>query len=105
MVTYALKHNISKAAVEFKTTRKTVRKWVESYKKDNENGLRNKSRLNQKHPNKLSEDILEQIIQYRKRTQLGAYYIKDSLDIKSSLKTIHKKIKQAGLVVKNKSKY
>jgi hypothetical protein len=105
MVAYALKHNISKKAVEFKTTRKTVRKWVDSYKKDHENRLRNKSRLNQKHPNKFPDVVLEGIIQYRKRTQLGAYYIKDNLDLKCSQKTIHKKIKQAGLLVKNKSKY
>jgi transposase len=104
MVEYALKHGISSAAKIFNTTRKTVRKWVVAYKEKGFDGLKNQSRLGQKHPNKLSKRTENRIIRYREKTQLGAYFIKDALSLKCSEKTIHKKIKQHGLVVKPKTK-
>jgi len=105
MVRYAKANNITKAAIEYNTTRKTVRKWLNAYEKDGEEGLRNKSRLSQKHPNKLSDDITNEIIKYRKKSKLGAYYIKENLNLQCSEKTIYKKIKQANLIKKKKTKH
>jgi transposase len=104
MVEHALKHGVSAASRVFNTTRKTVRKWVVAYKEKGFDGLKNQSRLGQNHPNKLSKTLEKKIIRYRERTHLGAYFIKDRLGLKCSEKTIHKKIKQHGLVNKPKTK-
>ena len=105
MVEYAKVHGISACAVEYKTTRKTVRKWVTAYKQKGTEGLKNKSRLGQYHPNKMSKKIEKKILDYRKDTDLGAYFIKDKYNLKYSTKTIHKKLKQNGLVKKPKTKH
>ena len=39
MVDYALEHGMKPAAREFKTTVKTVKKWVKRFREDPENGL------------------------------------------------------------------
>ncbi|MGP1415433.1 MAG: helix-turn-helix domain-containing protein [Treponema sp.] len=42
MVKYALEHGMKPAAREFKTTVKTVKKWVKRFREDAENGLINR---------------------------------------------------------------
>jgi hypothetical protein len=119
MVQHALKNGISATARKFDTTRKTVRKWVNEFNKfvpddklsskDNNDAklkcLKNKSRLGQHHPNKISDNDLEKIIKARSKTNLGAYFIKDLADLNCSVKTINKKLKQNDLVNKQKTKY
>jgi len=113
MVKYALRESISAAAREFKTDRKTVRKWVTEYKnslpeaktyEDELKSLRNKTRIDQYHPQKLSSEDVERIIKLRGNSKLGAYFIKDRLGLKCSLKTIHKKLVQHGKVTKPETK-
>ena len=105
MVEWANKHSISSAAVEFKTTRKTVRKWVDAYNEKGTVGLINQSRINQNHPNKTNKLIVKKILEFRDKTHLGAYFIKDSLNLDCSLKTIHKILKQNGKIEKPKTKH
>ena len=104
MVVYARKYGISAAATEYKTTRKTVRKWLKQFEAHGHAGLENKSRLGQYHPNALSADVIEQINTKRGDGRMGAYYIKESLGLKCSTKTIHKYLKRAGKVTKHKTK-
>jgi hypothetical protein len=110
MVKCAIRNGISHAAREYKTNRPTVRKWVNKYNEalptaksyeDELNALRNKSRLGQYHPNKLSIDDELKIIKMRGNTRIGAYMIKDALGLTCSEKTIHKKLKQHGKIKKS----
>ena len=48
MVNYALEHGMKPAAREFKTTVKTVKKWVKRFREDSENGLLSKNRPSNK---------------------------------------------------------
>jgi hypothetical protein len=105
MVEFAKKYGVSSAARQFITTRKTVLKWVKAHKESGFYGLKNQSRLKQNHPNKVSDQIVSEIIAYREDTGFGAYYIKDNLNLNISLKTIHKKLKQNDLVEKQRTKY
>ncbi len=50
MVKYALEHGMKPVAREFKTTVKTVKKWLKRFREDSENGLLNK---NQNSKNKI----------------------------------------------------
>ena len=113
MVKYALKYGISATAREFKTDRKTVRKWVTAYKnkltqaknfEEELESLKNKSRLGQYHPNKLSQNDVDRILELRGDSRIGAYFIKDALELDCSQKTIHKKLVQNGKIKKTKTK-
>ncbi|MCL2064886.1 MAG: hypothetical protein FWG98_11035 [Candidatus Cloacimonetes bacterium] len=114
MVIYAIQNNISSAAREFKTDRKTVRFWLKKYQEakpsaksyeDELNSLKNLSRKNQYHPNKLPVEIVEKIIQFRGNSKIGARTIKVCLGLDCSYKTIHKKLKQQEKVGKPIKKY
>ncbi|MGP1439064.1 MAG: helix-turn-helix domain-containing protein [Treponema sp.] len=48
MVEYALEHGMKPAAREFKTTVKTVKKWVKRFREDSEKGLLNKTQTSKK---------------------------------------------------------
>ena len=53
LVEYALKYGIKPTAREFKTTPKTVRKWVERFKAEKKPGLQNRSRKPHASPNQM----------------------------------------------------
>jgi len=108
LVSYALEHGIAACARDYRTTRRTVQLWVRRY--DSESGtesLKSRSRVGQNHPQKLPEQDRERIISFRKKTknQLGARTIVDFLDLKCSAKTVHKIIKQNGLVPKQAKRW
>lgn len=105
LVSYALEHGISACARYYHTTRRTVQLWVRRY--DGQVGkesLATKSRIGQNHPLKLPEKTSEAIIAYRKKTKnlLGARVIADHLSLACSVKTVHKILRQNGLVRKQK---
>ena len=104
MVMHAKEHGVSKTARHFDTTRKTVTKWINTFKKDGMKGLENKSRIGQAHPETLSPETIQQIIEFRKGSNVGAYFIKDALGLTCSIKTINKYLKRNGLVSKPKTK-
>ncbi len=56
MVEYALTHSISAASKEYKTTRKTVRKWAGRYKNDGLDGLKDKSKAPRRIPHKMQKE-------------------------------------------------
>ena len=104
LVMYAKKNGISQTATHYETTRKTVRKWVVAFEKEGMKGLANKSRIGQAHPDTLPSETVQQLLDYRSDSNVGAYYIKDALDLSCSLKTINKYLKRNGLVSKQKTK-
>lgn len=103
MVQHALSEGISASAREFGTTRKTVRLWTRRYLENgNISSLSNQSRIGQNHPQKTPCEIAERIIQCRRdsRNKLGARRIREKLNLSCSAKTIHKIIRQNGLMDK-----
>ncbi|MEA2104781.1 MAG: helix-turn-helix domain-containing protein [Candidatus Cloacimonadota bacterium] len=96
---------MSESARMYNTTRKTVRKWLIRYRKYVLEGLNNKSRLRQKYPQKMPEDIRQSIIDTKGNRPWGARRIKEILSLSYSHQTIHKKLKQAGKVKKKKKRY
>jgi transposase len=105
MIMYAKKYGISKTAEHYETTRKTVRKWVKAYNEKGFEGLKNKSRKDQFHPKKLDDETEKRIIDYRDKTEFGAFFIKENLQLNCSESTIHRKLKQNGKVKKDSTKY
>jgi transposase len=111
IVKYAIANNISKAATKYLTTRKTVRKWVNEYKRQESNHVEvahgkgvviklcNKSRLGQRHPNKLDAETENKIILFRLwNPELGSFRIKEHFNLTCSETIINKKLKQHGLI-------
>jgi transposase InsO family protein len=122
MAQHAHRNGISSAAREYQADRKTIRFWLKKYlaakphamSYEDELGImKNQSRLGQYHPNKLPDDIEKKIIEIRKpkntnrerKNKIGARQIREILGLEYSVKTIHKKLKQAGLVTKPVRKY
>jgi len=96
LVEYALKYGIKPTAREFKTTPKTVRKWVERYKAEKKPGLQNRSRKPHRSPNQIKpywyykiQDICTQAQTPHKR--ITAAWIQKTYTIPYSTRTICKK--------------
>ncbi len=106
MYVLADKHGVTEAARRLETTRKTVRMWRDRYREDKEHGLKNKSRVGQRHPLKMPDNIQAEILEERvKRGNPGARTIINNLGLKYSAKTVHKVIKRHGLTQKHKTRY
>lgn len=67
LVKTAEREGISETARLYRTTRKTVRKWVSQYKEEGVKGLENKSRLQQTFPDKIPDDITVKIVETRRK--------------------------------------
>ena len=106
IVEYALNNGISAAANNYGTTRKTVRKWVNRYAAEGTKGLKDRSRIPNHLPLKMSIEEEKRIIEIRKKQPyLGAIRIKYEHNIKRSPSAIHRVIKEAGLTKPRKKKY
>ena len=104
LVKVALEFGISEAAREYKTTRKTVRKWVKRYKEGGYEALKNSNRS--KRTSKIPVEVTEKIVGTRKHYKSwGAYRILTQLDLAYSPTTVHKILKDHGLVKKVKKRY
>jgi transposase len=67
MVKYALEFGVSKASCEFKTTRKTVYKYLKRYKEEGLEGLKNKPKIPKRIPHKMPKEDEEYILSLRDR--------------------------------------
>jgi transposase len=106
MVKYAIKFGVAKAAREFKTTRKTVYKWLTRYKQYGLEGLNDRKRIPKHIPHKMPPEEENKIKLLReKHPSWGARRIKAVYNLKYSHQAIHRVIKQNGLVRKRKRKY
>jgi transposase len=103
MVEYALKHDKSQAAKEYKTTRKTVRKWVERFEQEGLGGLKDKKKAPKHIPHKLKLEDEARIIQLREdHPSWGSRRLIDRYHVKGSHSAVHRVIKQNNLIKPNK---
>jgi len=107
LVKEAQETDISKAARTFKTTRKTVRKWVRRFEKYGFAGLEEKSCAPKNIPHKMKPEEEEKIEELRKKhkNKWGAWRLKDRYDLKQGLSAINRVIKQKGLMKPKKRKW
>jgi transposase len=106
IVERATKIGISQTAMEFKTTRLTVRKWVTRYKEKGLCGLEEHSRAPKHIPHKTPKRIEKRVIELRQtHPAWGPERLKMHYDISVSTKAIGRIIRQAGLVKKKKRKW
>lgn len=106
MVRYCLDNNVSAAAREFSTTRKTVRKWRDRYLADGIEALEDQSRAPHSCPHKLSGKKEKKIIKIREqKPYLGPYRIIEEEGVKASYSAVHRVLKDAGLINSRKRKY
>jgi hypothetical protein len=96
IVRFAREHGVSEAAREFKTTRKTVKKWRDRYEKDHTKGLQDQSRAPHSIPHKLPREKEEEIKKLRKRhkNRWGAHRLKMYYELKASENAISRVIRQ-----------
>ena len=77
MVRYALEFGVSKASREFKTTRKTVYKYIKRYKQQGLEGLKNKPKIPKRIPHKIPKEYQDYILSLRdKHPSWGAKRLK-----------------------------
>ncbi|MCX7785945.1 MAG: helix-turn-helix domain-containing protein [candidate division WOR-3 bacterium] len=106
MVQMAQAKGISETARYYKTTRNTVRKWLNRYTQQGLNGLTNRKRTPKHIPHKTPKTIEEKIIELRKsHPAWGPERLKMHYEIPVSTKAIARIIRQAGLVKKRKKKW
>jgi len=106
MVEFAKMHNISLAAREFKTTRKTIRKWLYRYEQVGLAGLKDKPKTPKYIPHKMSKEEEQRIEDLRKRhSRWGAIRLKTRYRLNPSHTAIHRVIKQKGLIKPKKKRW
>jgi len=106
MVQDALKYGIKPCDRHYQTTVKTVRKWVKRYQQYKEDGLKDLSRKKTHCPIKIDKETELQIIECRKaHPAWGARRIKEVLELNYSHVSIHRVIKDAGLILPKRKKY
>ena len=105
--------NVTKTALELRTTPKTIRKWRDRVQRFGDTGLRNRSRKPHHSPNSTPGYIKKMVIQIRNpnpklKTTIGQDRIQTMLEEKAgihlSTATIHKILAFAGLIKPRKKK-
>jgi len=95
-----LKYGIKPCVRHYQTTVKTVRKWVKRYQQYKEDGLKDLSRKKTHCLIKIDKETELQIIECRKaHPGWGARRIKEVLELNYSHVSIHRLIKDAGLIL------
>jgi len=91
MVQYAKEIGIKPTAKLFKTTAKTVRKWVRRYSQEGYKGLENQSTRPRHSPRKVDKEKEEYIVGLKKKyKRIGADKVKDLAKLDISSKTIRR---------------
>ena len=93
--------SVAKALKEFKVPKATYYKWKKIFDKDGAEGLLKKHPVAYNHPNKIKEDVIEQVLSLRKDYQLGSWRIKWYLeryhDISISESSVSRILKRYGV--------
>ncbi len=99
MVRFAREYGVSEAAREFKTTRKTVRKWRDRCESDHMQGLMDRSRAPHRIPHKMSEAKEQAIAELRERhkRRWGPHRLKMYYGLEVSENAIARVIRQRKL--------
>ena len=93
IVNIAKEIGISKTADLFDLSRPTIHNWINRYEKGGLESLQNRSRANQKYPNKVPDKVAKKIIDLKlANPAISAKEIQKKLKLKYSIKTIYKKI-------------
>ena len=99
MTQWASVQGVSSAAREFKSTRKTVRKWLGRYKQNGLDGLKELSRAPKNIPHRMSADAEALVIQLREdHPEWGAGRFKDHYGLQQGYSAINRVMKQRGLI-------
>jgi len=99
MVECALKHGKSQAAKEYKTTRKTVRKWVVRFKEGGLEGLKDKRKAPKHIPHKLKLEDEARIVELRqKHPSWGSRRLIERYHVRGSHSAINRVIRQNNLI-------
>ena len=106
MVRHAIEYNINSAAKAFKTTRKTVKKWLRRFKEKGTKGLQEKSRAPKRIPHKTSPEQVKEVLAQRKRTPgFGAERMKREFGLQPGISAIKRIIRENGLSRRKKKKH
>lgn len=106
MVQFAMKYSIAKAARDFRTTRKTVRLWLQRYQKEGTKGLKDHSRAPKHIPHKIPKILEDRIVELRKQYKaFGARRLKGYFNLPCSTWTINRVLKQHGMIKPHRKKY
>lgn len=107
IVRFARDNGVSAAAREFKTTRKTVRKWRNRHEQEHTKGLLDRSRAPHSIPHKMSDKKEAEIVMLRTRHGMrwGPHRLKMHYELNGSENAISRVIRQQGLVWKRRRKW
>ena len=107
IVRFSRENGVSEAAREFKTTRKTVRKWRDRYGSDHTQGLLDRSRAPHRIPHKMAEEKEGEIVRLREhhKRKWGPYRLKHHYSLEVSENAIARVIRQKGLLRKKRKKW
>ena len=106
IVRFTRDHGVSEAAREFKTTRKTVRKWSARYEEAHTSGLIDRSRAPHEVWNKMSREEEQEIESLRDRhKKWGPKRLKDHYEIPRSEGAIYRVLRQKGKIKRPKKKW
>jgi transposase-like protein len=106
MVRMAEEEGISATARYYRTTRKTVQKWVRRYREGGLGALQNRSRAPKRIPHKMSRELEKKIVELRKRYPVwGPRRLKTYFDLPCCQGAIYRVLRQNGLIRKRKKKW
>ena len=106
LIKFAMRYGNKPASREYKTTAKTVRKWVKRYQEKGLSGLYDKSRRPKTSPNKCSKRVEKEIVALRKKTKhrYGAKRLIERFDLPVGKSCVQRIIKDHNLTRKPKTK-
>ena len=105
MVEVARIKGIGAAAREMKTSRLTVRKWLNRFHQEGLNGLRERSRARKTQSRRIPTALEQRIVELRTKYRWGAFRLKVQCGLPCSAGAIYRVIRQAGLIRRRTPKW
>jgi transposase-like protein len=106
MVKMAQEKGISATARYYRTTRKTVQKWVRRYREAGLRALEDRSRAPRRIPHRIPRELERKIVELRRRYPAwGPKRLKLYFGLPCSEGAIHRVLRQNGLIRKRKKKW
>jgi transposase InsO family protein len=95
------KHNIEQECKEFGISKRTYYNWKIKFERDGPEGLKRQKPVAYNHPNKISEEVVDKILELRKVYQLGStritWYLERYHGIKVSESSVHRTLARNGV--------
>jgi transposase len=106
MVRMADSEGISATARYYRTTRRTVQKWVRRYREGGLGALQNRSRAPKRIPHKMSRELEKKILELRKKYPgWGPRRLKTYFDLPCSQGAVYRVLRQNRFIAKRKKKW